>query len=86
MKTSEEKNDIAIYIDTLLMRFSPTDNEERATHKLSTKEVADAINELNPGSNCSTQNAYDALYEAGFVFRSPRGTSALQFKWLMIEK
>lgn len=85
MKTSEE-NDITMYIQVLLKRFSPTDNEERATHKLSTKEVAEAINELNPGCNCSVQNAYDALYEAGFVFRSPRGTSALQFKWLMIEK
>lgn len=82
----EKQKDLTLYIDAILHRFSPTDNEQLATHKLSTKEVADAINELNPGCNCSVQDAYDALFEAGFAFRSPRGSQALLFKWLMIEK
>lgn len=69
-----EHKDLSLYIYAICERFEPTDNETRATHKLSTKEVADAINELNPGCNASIQDVYDALYEAGFVFRAPRSS------------
>lgn len=83
---STEQKDLSPYIHAILERFKPTDNESRATHKLSTKEVADAINELNPGCSASIQDAYDAMFEAGFVFRAPRGTAGLNFRWLLVEK
>lgn len=83
---SNENKDLTPYMHVIRERFEPTDSESRATHKLSTKEVADAINELCPGCNASTQEVYDALFEAGFMFRAPRGTAGINFKWLMIEK
>mgnify|MGYP001032435081 FL=1 len=83
---STKKTDLNPYVHAIRERFEPTENESKATHKLSTKEVADAINELNPGCNATTQDVYDALFEAGFVFRALRGTLGLNFKWLMIEK
>ena len=81
-----DKKDLSIYIKAIQERFAITDDECKATHKLSTKEVAEAINELNPGCSVSAQDVYDAMFEAGFVFRAPRGTSVLHFKWLLIEK
>ncbi len=82
----EEGKDLSIYINVIMERFIPVMDEAAATHKLTTKEVTDAINELNPGCGASAQDTYDALFEAGFVFKSPRGTSSLNFKWLMLEK
>ena len=81
-----DKKDLSIYIEAIKARFAMTDDENKATHKLSTKEVADAINELNPSCAALAQDVYDAMFEAGFVFRAPRGTSGLRFKWLLIEK
>lgn len=83
---SEENKDLSIYIHAIQERFEPVGHENEATHKLSTEEIKTAINELNPGINASIQDAYDALFEAGFAFRSPRGTAGLHFKWLMKEK
>lgn len=81
-----DKKDLSIYIEAIQARFAVTDDENKATHKLTTKEVTDAINELNPSCAASPQDIYDAMFEAGFVFRAPRGTSGLRFKWLLIEK
>lgn len=78
--------DLFPYIQAICDRFEPADNEDRATHKLSTKEVADAINALNPDCRAGVGDTYKALREAGFEFCSPKGTSGLHFKWLMIEK
>lgn len=83
---SEENKDLSMFIHAIQERFEPVENENEATHKLSTMEVKEVINELNPGLNASTQETYDALFEAGFVFRSPRGTVGLHFKWLMKER
>lgn len=83
---STESKDLSPYIHAIRERFEPTENDTLATHKLSTKEVADAINELNPGCSASLQDVYDAMFEAGFVFRAPRGTASLNFKWLLVEK
>ena len=80
------KKDLSPYVHAIRERFEPTEVERLATHKLSTKEVTDAINELCPGQDASIQEVYDALFEAGFVFRAPRGTAGLNFKWLMVEK
>lgn len=83
---STDKKDLSPYIHAIRERFLPVDNELSATHKLSTKEVTDAINELDPGCSATPQDVYEALFEAGFIFRAPRGTSGLYFKWLMVEK
>lgn len=48
-----DKKDLSIYIEAIQARFAVTDDESKATHKLSTKEVADAINELNPSCAAS---------------------------------
>ena len=84
--TPKEVKDLSVYIDTIRQRFNPTDSESSATHKLSTKEIANAINELNPSIHATTEDVYNALSEAGFIFRSPSGMSSLQFKWLLVEK
>jgi hypothetical protein len=83
---SEGRPDLSPYIHAIRERFEPTDDEDQATHKLSTQEVADAIKALNPGSGVTDQDTYKALSEAGFIFCSPRGGAGLHFKWLMIEK
>lgn len=83
---NDKERNLQVYIDAITARFKATSDETKATHKLSTKEVADAINELNPGCNASVQEVYDALFEAGFIFRAPRGTAGIHFKWLLIEK
>lgn len=82
-----DKKDLSIYIEAIQARFAVTDDENKATHKLSTKEVADAINELNPSCAASAQDVYDAMVrKPASWFRAPRGTSGLRFKWLLIEK
>ena len=83
---SDGRPDLSPYICAICERFESTDSEGAATHKLSTQEVADAINALNPGCKAGVEDTYEALRAAGFMFCSPRGTSGLQFKWLMIEK
>lgn len=57
-----DKKDLSIYIEAIKARFAMTDDENKATHKLSTKEVADAINELNPSCAASAQDVYDAMF------------------------
>jgi hypothetical protein len=84
--SNEESKDLSLYLEAILNRFETTNDETKATHKLSTQEVTDAINELNPSVQASPTDVYDALLEAGFEFRAPRGLSSLQFKWLMVEK
>ena len=56
-----DKKDLSIYIEAIKARFAMTDDENKATHKLSTKEVADAINELNPSCAASAQDVYEAM-------------------------
>lgn len=73
-------------ITAIMQRFKPTADVGLATHCLSTKEITDAINELNPECNASLKDTYDALTQAGFTFTSPPGSVGIQFKWLMIEK
>jgi hypothetical protein len=83
---SEESVDLSPYIHAIRERFDPADDEGQATHRLSTEEITDAINALNPGCGATNQDTYKALRQAGFGFCSPKGGAGLQFKWLMIEK
>jgi hypothetical protein len=82
----EESKDLSLYIRAVTDRFRPTDDEDSATHKFTTKEVTDAINSLNPGCGATLQDTCEALSEAGFIFKSPKGASGINFKWLMVEK
>lgn len=84
--SNNDTADLSPYIASILQRFKPATDASQATHILSTKEVAEAINELNPACSASPADTFQALSNAGFIFSTPRGTVGIHFKWLMIEK
>lgn len=79
-------SDLTPYMEAILERFKPVETAIHATHQLTTKEVADAIRELNPGCKLDLAQVYDVMKQAGFTFSSLPGTTGLYFKWLLAER
>ncbi|MDR1259738.1 MAG: hypothetical protein LBK65_10785 [Tannerellaceae bacterium] len=82
----KESKDPGLYIRAIEERFEPAGNENAATHFLSTREITDAINELNPALGALPEDTYNALCAAGFMFKSPGGGAGIGFRWLMSGK
>jgi len=83
---SETKSNIGSYIDVLMESFKPANTNEGATHFFSTDEIHDAIIQLNPGADISSQDVYQAMIDAGFIFKPRAGTSGIDFRWLLLQK
>jgi hypothetical protein len=81
-----EPKDLQQYIDVLLDVYRPAAPQEEATHFFSTDEIFDAIKSLNPGVEMSKNELYDAMLNAGFIFKPRRGTSGIDFRWLLVQK
>lgn len=73
------------YLDSLMESYRPTGDVEEATHFFSTDEVFDAIKQLNPGAEITKNEIFDALIDAGFIFRTRRGASGLDYRWLFVQ-
>jgi hypothetical protein len=82
------KNDTNVnqYLDVLIESFKPASSNEYATHFFSTDEIYEAIKDLNPGAEISKDDVYQAMLNAGFSFKPRRGTSGIDFRWLLISK
>jgi len=81
-----EQKDCKQYIDVLLDVYHPAASQEEATHFFSTDEIFDAIKSLNPGADLSKNDLYAAMLDAGFIFKPRRGTSGIDFRWLLVQK
>ena len=82
----ETKSNIGPYIDVLMESFKPASTNEGATHFFSTDEIYDAIVQLNPGAEISSIDVYQAMIDAGFIFKPRAGTSGIDFRWLLLQK
>lgn len=82
----KESKDLGLYIRAIEERFESAGSENAATHFFSTREITDAINELNPSVGALPQDTNNALCAAGFMFKSPKMGAGIGFKWLMAEK
>ena len=85
-KMDNNQSNVSPYIDVLMESFKPANSNEEATHFFSTDEIYDAITQLNPGAEISSQDVYQAMIDAGFIFKPRAGTSGIDFRWLLLQK
>ena len=86
-ENSQEKiTDISIYIAALSTTFAPAADPAHTTHWLTTEEVINAINELDPAANISKEEIFKALWSAGYRFGQRPCSQSLSFRWMMTEK
>lgn len=85
-ENTDRTPDLSPYIAAISERFRPALNPDEATHRFTTHEIKEAINELNPGIKISDSQVFQAMQAAGFFFDVVSGTQSLLFKWLLVEK
>ena len=78
--------DLSPYIFAISSRFRPASTPEEATHRFSTKEVKEAIKELNPALDVTDADVFAAMMAAGYRFNTAPGSQSLRFQWLLVEK
>jgi hypothetical protein len=81
-----KQSSVSPYIDVLMESFKPAKSNDAATHLFSTDEIYDAIVSLNPGAQISKEDVYQAMIDAGFIFKPRAGTSGIDFRWLLLQK
>lgn len=80
MSNKSDDIDLSPYMEALSRRFRPATSPAEATHRLSTREVKYAIEELNPGLTVPESLVFDAMAMAGYEFEAVRGFQSLKFK------
>ena len=74
------------YIEVLLQTFAPAQNERETTHWFSTDEVFEAIKRIDPATEATKDEIYNAMMDAGFRYQCRPGALALDFKWMLRAK
>ena len=76
-------SDSVTYIDALMSTYAPANSPDEVTHWFSTDEVYDAIRRLDPGTEVSKTDVFQAMQSAGFRFQPRPGTQGVDFKWML---
>jgi len=66
--------------------YQPANSIDQATDFLSTNEIFEALQELNPGVTLDKSKIYDLLKEEGFNCSVEPGKFKFSFKWMLIKK
>lgn len=83
---TEKITDISIYIAALQQSFKPAKSYETATHWFTTDEVYSAIKRIDPSSEISKDDVFQAMTDAGYKFQNRPGSSGLDFRWMLEAK
>lgn len=76
---------LAEVLDKFRTRFEPTDDIGKATHFYSTADIHRAITSLNPGSEISQQQVYEALKLEGYSWQIDDSRFTFDLKWLLLQ-
>lgn len=81
-----ENSNRDIYISAIMEYYKPASTLQEASHFFSTEEIYNAIIDINPGSELSKNEVFQAMIDAGFIFKVQPGKIGLDFRWLLSQK
>lgn len=74
------------YIAALMSVYAPALSESEATHWFTTQEVFEAVQKIDPGTELTVNDVYDALRDVGFRYQPRTGTIGCDFRWMLKRK
>lgn len=89
MNESDNKNNEQFMHEALqvfVQYYEPASSIAQASDFLSTNEIFEALQELNPGATLDKSEIYDLLKQKGFICSVEPGKFKFTFKWMLIKK
>lgn len=80
------KADLTSLTHSLSLRFQPAASHKEATHQFSTNEIRIALTQISPALDFTSDEVFEAMISAGYIYAPKQGTSSLVFAWLLVEK
>lgn len=75
--------DISELLNVFKQNFAPAKDIAEASHLFSTKEIFEAVQELDPGTKIKIENLFTALTEEGYAYFPEPDKFSLSFKWML---